>query len=216
MSFSHLSSAAPVAVAGTLLSGLITGAFYALVPAWMLSQRIENTKIGWVMLSAVLGGLALQVPVGRVSDWFDRRHVLIVLSGCLVITVGALILLPHTLPVVLPLAALFGGLMSTLYPVCVAHAHDRMPADRVVAVSGQLILLSGVGSVLGPLIGMNLMKRYEIDGVLYMMGAAALLLAVVAAVRSLISASPLHQERTFEVLAPQATPLAHDLAGSEK
>jgi len=168
------------------------------------------------MLSAVLGGLALQVPVGRLSDWFDRRHVLIVLSGCLVITVVALALLPHTLPIVLPLAALFGGLMSTLYPVCVAHAHDRMPADRVVAVSSRLILLSGVGSVLGPLIGMNLMKRYEIDGVLYMMGAAALLLAVVAVVRSLISASPAHQERTFEILAPQASPLAHDLAGSEE
>jgi MFS family permease len=216
LSFRHLSSAAPVAVAGTLLSGLINGAFYALVPAWMLSQRIENTKIGWVMLSAVLGGLALQVPVGRLSDWFDRRHVLIVLSGCLVITVVALALLPHTLPIVLPLAALFGGLMSTLYPVCVAHAHDRMPAERVVAVSSRLILLSGVGSVLGPLIGMNLMKRYEIDGVLYMMGAAALLLAVVAVVRSLISASPAHQERTFEILAPQASPLAHDLAGSEE
>jgi hypothetical protein len=63
---------------------------------------------------------------------------------------------------------------------------------------------------------MNLMKRYEIDGVLYMMGAAALLLAVVAVVRSLISASPAHQERTFEILAPQASPLAHDLAGSEE
>ena len=47
--------------------------------------------------------------------------------------------------------------MSTLYPVCVAHAHDRMPADRVVAVSGRLILVSGLGSVLGPLIGASLM-----------------------------------------------------------
>jgi hypothetical protein len=34
-----------------------------------------------------------------------------------------------------------------MLPVCVAHANDRMPAERVVAVSGALILLSGVGSV---------------------------------------------------------------------
>ena len=40
-------------------------------------------------------------------------------------------------------AGLLGGFTSTLYPVCVAHAHDRMPADRVVAVSGRLILVSG-------------------------------------------------------------------------
>ena len=37
------------------------------------------------------------------------------------------------------------GFMSTLYPVCVANAHDQMPADQVVAVSGQLILVSGLG-----------------------------------------------------------------------
>jgi hypothetical protein len=58
--------------------------------------------------------------------------------------------LPRSLPMVLLAAALLGGFMSTLYPVCVSHAHDRMPADRVVAVSGRLILLSGLGSVVGP------------------------------------------------------------------
>jgi len=41
------------------------------------------------------------------------------------------------------------------------HAHDRMPSDRVLAVSGQLILVSGVGSVLGPLIGANAMERFR-------------------------------------------------------
>ena len=96
----------------------------------------------------------------------------------------ALVLLPRSLPVVLPAAALLGGFISTLYPVCVAHAHDRMPADRVVAVSGQLILVSGLGSVIGPLIGTSLMARFSIDGVFYFMTAAALLLAFLAAGRA--------------------------------
>ena len=126
----------------------------------------------------------------------------------------ALVLPPHSLPVVLPAAALLGGFMSTLYPVCVAHAHDRMPADRVVAVSGQLILVSGLGSVIGPLIGTSLMARFSIDGVFYFMTAAALLLAFLAAGRSLTTASPQRRERPFEILAPQATPLAHDQLGS--
>ena len=46
-----------------------------------------------------------------------------------------------------------------------------MPADRVVAVSSQLILVSGLGSVIGPLIGTNLMARFSIDGVFYFMAA---------------------------------------------
>ena len=80
--------------------------------------------------------------------------------------------------------------MSTLYPVCVSHAHDRMPADRVVAVSGRLILLSGLGSVVGPLIGAILMAQFAIDGVFYFMAAAALFLAVLAAGRSFTTMAP--------------------------
>jgi hypothetical protein len=41
-------------------------------------------------------------------------------------------------------------LLSVIYPVCVAHANDRMPAERAVAVSGRLILISGIGSAVGP------------------------------------------------------------------
>jgi hypothetical protein len=46
------------------------------------------------------------------------------------------------------------------------------------------------------------------------MAAAALLLTFLAAGRSLTTASPQHRERPFEILAPQAAPLAHDQLGS--
>jgi MFS family permease len=212
--YGQLARAAPVAVIGSALSGLISSAFYALVPAWMQGEGIGRVTVGLFMLAAVLGGLAFQVPVGRLSDRFDRRIVLAVLSVGLASAAVVLVRLPHNLLVILPTAVLLGGFLSTLYPVCVAHAHDRMPADRIVAVSGQLILLSGVGSVLGPLIGMSVMQRFDIDGVFYLMATAAALLAVVAAGRSLISVSPPHLERSFKILAPQAAPLAHDPLGS--
>jgi MFS family permease len=166
------------------------------------------------MLAAVLGGLAFQVPIGRLSDRFDRRMVLVGLGAGLAATAVILVHLPRDWTLILPAAAVFGGLMSTLYPVCVAHAHDRMPADRVVAVSGQLILLFGVGSVIGPVSGSGLIEIFDIDGVLYLIAAAALLLAVVAVSRTMIKAPPPHLERPFEILAPQAAPLAHDALGS--
>jgi MFS family permease len=139
-----------------------------------------------------------------------RRVVLAALAVGFAGAAVALVHLPRTLPVILPAAALVGGFMSTLYPVCVAHALDQMPADRVVAVSSRLILVSGLGSVLGPLIGMSVMEHFQIDGVFYLMATTAFLLALLAGGRSLISASPMHVERPFEILAPQAAPLAHD------
>jgi MFS family permease len=148
-----LTQAAPIAVLGCALSGLVGGCFYALVPAWMQDQGTPRNTIALFMLVAVLGGFAFQIPVGRLSDRFDRRTVLALLGLGFAGTAFVMVLLPRSLPTILPAAVLLGGFMSTLYPVCVAHAHDSMPADRVLAVSGRLILVSGVGSVLGPLIG---------------------------------------------------------------
>ena len=213
--YAQLLRAAPIAVAGCALSGVITGAFYALLPAWMQGEDIAQSTIGFIMLVAVLGGLAFQVPVGRFSDRFDRLTVLAVLSLGFTGTAIGLLHLPHSPAVVLPAALLLGGFMSSFYPVCVANAHDRMPADRVLAVSGRLILTNGVGSALGPLLGMGLMRHFDIDGVLYLMAAAAGALALLAVGWRLTSPAPPHLERPFEILTPQAAPLAHDPFATE-
>jgi len=208
--YGQLARAAPVAVIGCAMSGLVSSAFYALAPAWMQDNGIKRETIALFMLVAVVGGLAFQVPVGRLSDRYDRRIVLAALGIGFAGAAIALVHLPRSWSVLVPAAALLGGFMSTLYPVCVADAHDRMPANRVVAVSGRLILVSGLASVLGPLIGTSIMARSGINGLFYFMAAAALLLALVAAGRSLATAAPRHLRRPFEILAPQAAPLAHN------
>ena len=205
-----LTRTAPVAVVGCATSGLVSSAFYALAPAWMQDYGIKRETIALFMLAAVLGGLAFQVPVGRLSDRYDRRIVLAALGVGFAGAAIALVHLPRSWSVLVPAAALLGGFMSTLYPVCVADAHDRMPANRVLAVSGRLILVSGLASVLGPLIGASIMARSGINGLFYFMAAAALLLALAAAGSSLATEAPRHLRRPFEILAPQPTPLAQN------
>jgi len=214
--YGSLARAAPTAFVGCALSGLVSGTFYALVPAWMQDRGIKQATIALFMLTAVLGGFALQVPVGRASDRFDRRVVLAGLGLGFAGVAYAMVNLPRSLQVILPAAALLGGFMSALYPVCVAEAHDRMPADRVVAVSGRLILVSGLGSAVGPLIGAILMARFEIDGLFYFMATAVLLLALVAGLGSVMAPPPRHLKPTFEILTPQAGPLAHDSLSSSR
>ena len=214
--YGQLLRAAPVAFAGAGLSGFITGAFYALVPAWMRGEGIERTAIGLFMVVTLMGGLAFQVPVGRLSDRFDRRIVLAGLGLGFAAAAIVAVRLPCTLFAILPVAVLLGGLMSTLYPICVAHAHDRMPLDKVLVVSSRLILVSGIGSVIGPLIGSSLKPHFGIDGVFNLMAAAALTLALVAVRGSMVSASTPHLERPFDILAPQAAALAHDPGGASE
>jgi len=214
--YGELARQAPVAVVGCAISGMVSSAFYALVPAWMLTNGIAQGTIALFMLVAVLGGLAFQVPVGRLSDRGDRRLVLAALSLGFAIAAVLLVMVPPSLLTVLPVAAMLGGFMSTLYPVCVAHALDRMPADRVVAVSGRLILVSGFGSALGPLLGAGIMARFDINGLLYFVAAATILLAAVAGLRMLVRSSPEHVERPFEVLDPLTAPISHEPEATEE
>lgn len=200
--YGDLTRAAPVSVVGCVVSGVITSSFYALVPAWMLGYGVPQETIALFMLVAVLGGLAFQVPVGRLSDRNDRRLVLAGLAIGFAVSVILLVVMPRSLATVLPVAALLGGFMSTLYPVCVAHALDRMPADRVVAVSGRLILISGFGSALGPVLGAGIMARFDINGLLYFMAAIAIALAAVTGLRMRMRAPPDKVERPFEVIDP--------------
>lgn len=182
----------------------------------MQNAGTARGTIALFMLVAVLGGLAFQLPVGWLPDRFDRRLLLAALGLGFAGLAIILVHLPRTLAAVLPPAALLGGFMSTLYPVCVSHAHDRMHADRVVAVSGRLILLSGLGSVVGPLIGASLMAHFTIDGVIYFMAAAALFLTLLAVGRSLTTTTPRRQERSFEILAPHAAAFAHASSGAAR
>ena len=167
----------------------------------MQGRRNDRATIGLVMLATVFGGFAFQIPVGRLSDRFDRRMVLAGLCLGLVGTSIALVHLPRNLLAVLPTAFLFGGFLSTLYPVSVAYAHDSMHGEQVVAVSGRLILLFGLGSILGPLLGTSFVVGFGINGVLYLIATVALLLARFAATRSLTSTPPPHVKRQVEPLS---------------
>ena len=205
----ELSAAAPVAVAGCLAGGLISGSFYALVPIYAQSNGRSVLEISAYMALAITGGLLMQIPVGRLSDAFDRRLVAGVVAFAfagLALTIAPARATPWFPAVWL----LLGGFMSVIYPVCVAHANDRMPAERAVSVSGRLILVSGIGSALGPLLGASAMSAFGIRGLFHYMAAVAALFALFALARALGVRAPRFKRRRPFLLLPAI--FAHDLA----
>ncbi|MCC7079822.1 MAG: MFS transporter [Burkholderiales bacterium] len=199
---------APLAVLGCAVAGMLSATYYAVLPAWMMTSEIPQSVISLLMLSTVLGGLAFQVPVGWLSDRLDRRVLLGALAAGFAIVAAVLPSLPKSLAVILFPAAVLGGFMSTLYPVCVSHAMDNMASARTVSISGRLILISGIGSAIGPVAGSWIMLRLDINGLLYFMSSAAALLGVVALSRAFTRPEAEHAMRPFTVVAPQAVHVA--------
>lgn len=205
----ELSAAAPVAVIGCLAGGLITSSFYALVPVYAQSSGRSVLEISSYMALAITGGLLMQIPIGKLSDSFDRRLVAGLVAFAfagLALTIGP----ARTTPWFPAVWLLLGGFMSVIYPVCVAHANDRMPAERAVSVSGRLILVSGIGSALGPLLGAATMEEFGIRGLFGYMAAVAALFALFALARGLSVRAPRFKRRRPFLLLPAI--FAHDLA----
>jgi MFS family permease len=202
--------AAPVAVLGCFVAGIISGAFFGLMPVFGQASGLPVLKISSYIALAIFGGMLLQLPVGKLSDKFDRRLV----AGLCALAFAVLAVAMHwarETPAFEPMWLLLGGFMSVIYPVCVAHANDRLPAERAVAVSGRLILISGMGSVLGPLLGSAVMSAHGVVGLFYFMAVTAALFAAFALTRGVLVSPPFFKrERPFLVLqAIFAQNLAH-------
>src|SRR5690606_16501822 len=107
---------------------------------------------------SILAAVFTQYPVGRLSDRFDRRSVIAVV--CVLATaVGAVALYGHLPPALfLTLAAVFGGLVLTLYSLGLSHINDHLQLTQMVGASSSLVMINGAGAFLGPVVAGLLMQ----------------------------------------------------------
>jgi MFS family permease len=147
----RLFATAPSAGAGALLSGLAMGAFWGLLPVYAHGIGFDTATIATYMSVAVVGGAALQWPLGRLSDHHDRRIALALV--CAAAAVLALLAIPFgaNRPTAMALIFLYGGMAFAVYPIVVAHLVDHLAPEDLLAASSSVLLVYGIGSAAGPL-----------------------------------------------------------------
>ncbi|HSG90274.1 MAG TPA: MFS transporter [Pseudomonadales bacterium] len=150
-----------VGVGGAIASGLVAGAFWSLMPVYARGVGLDVYGLTTLMSAMVLGGALFQYPLGKLSDRYDRRLVLLwaALFGALVSALLANLGAGGGWTLT-ALAFLLGGSTMTMYAICLAHANDRAePTDFVMVGTSILMLHGGACAVGGPLasIGMELL-----------------------------------------------------------
>jgi MFS family permease len=148
----------PLGVAGCFVAGIVNSAFNAMGPLYARNIDPSTEWISFFMVTAIAGGLVLQVPMGRLSDYFDRRKVILGLA-IFQIVVAASIAVFGSLDstVLLVLLALFGGLAYTLYPISLSHANDFMQPDQLLPAAAALLFCFGIGAAVGPIVAGQIM-----------------------------------------------------------
>jgi MFS family permease len=151
----------PLGIVGMFAVGLVTATFFALGPVYAQRMGLGIKEISYFMAAAVLGTVLLQGPIGVLSDRFDRRKILTLVT--VLTSISALFCIPaaqHSTNALYLAIALFGGLAFPLYSVCIAYTNDHLNPNQMIAASGALVLVGGLGAITGPVLFAMLMDNF--------------------------------------------------------
>jgi MFS family permease len=211
LAMTQLYRISPLGVVGATVTGLMLGAFYALGAVYARRLGMDLPATAFFMSMVILGGVALQWPLGWLSDRFDRRKVIIGSFIAAFLICAAIAATGRPGGMLLVLGGLFGGVSFALYPLCVAHTNDRLTADERVGASGGLVLAYSMGAAAGPLAGAAAMAAGGTAGLFLFIGACAMAAAGVALWRQMAGpAIPNADQHSFQIL-PRTTPMAATL-----
>jgi MFS family permease len=169
----------PLGVAGVTVSGLISSIIFSMGPVYARLRGLDTAGVASFMAVSIFAAVATQYPVGRMSDRMDRRTVIAIVCTLAALVAGSIVAfrdMPQVL--VLALAALFSGLVLTLYSLSVSHVNDKLEPAQMVAASSALLLMNGGAAAFGPVLAGGLMAVYGPPAYFAALAALAATLAV--------------------------------------
>ncbi|ELQ6140028.1 MFS transporter [Cronobacter sakazakii] len=158
---------ARLGVNGCIISGIVLGSLYGLMPLYLNHQGVSDSGIGFWMAVMVSAGIIGQWPIGKLADRFGRLLVLRV--QVFVVIVGCMAMLAQA--AMAPALFVLGAAGFTLYPVAMAWACEKVEHHQLVAMNQALLLSYTIGSLLGPTFTAMLMQSYS-DSLLFVMIAS--------------------------------------------
>ncbi len=211
LSIARLYRISPLGSMTCFVAGMTLGSFWGIGPIFARRMELDEAGIASFMAAVILGGLALQWPVGWLSDRIDRRKVI---GGICILSAGVCIamgFLPEGSTFIPLLAVLLGGTLYPIYSLGVSHVNDFVKRGEFVEVSSGLLFLYGCGAALGPIFAGATMDRIGARGFPFFMAGVLIALVLIALYRMAKRAAPKPEDREPSVVLPRTTPLILEL-----
>ena len=209
MSLKRLYRTSPLATVGTLLLGGVFAAQLGMASVYGSEIGLSTGRITLFVASIFVGSILFQVPVGWLSDIFDRR--LLILGVAVVGGVASLIpwFFGPSFSVLLGTGVIMGGMASPLYSLLIAYCNDYLELEDMPAASGGMIFIYGLGAIAGPLITGQMMDLMGDDGFWLFIAGTFLAIAAWCAYRMTVrSAPPADEAGDYVSLSPNASQVA--------
>ncbi|AJI52383.1 major Facilitator Superfamily protein [Francisella philomiragia] len=193
----------PLAMAASVIGGSLLGSIYTLLPIFMVRINIEHDMVSVLMMTTILGGMLLQVPIGKISDLIDRRKV-ILLAGAGILIASLLIAIFHTSYLIFGVVIfVFGGCAFVIYPLSISHASDFLEENEVLGAIGVLTIAYGIGSVVSPVIISSVMSVFGPFGFFIITAILSAILCLYSTYRIFVRKSAVDTS-SFTIATPES------------
>ncbi|MCP3687175.1 MAG: MFS transporter [Gammaproteobacteria bacterium] len=209
MSVVELYHASPLAVIGNCLTGMAHGTIFGLGAIYASAVLVDIKLISWFMACFLIGSVIFQWPVGQLSDRVPRRLVMSALSFVSIVACLLAVAVPKDGILFYLVIVLLGGAAMPMYSICIAYANDRLEPHQIVAASGSLVMIAGIGLCTGPIVIAFFMDVYSVD--FYFWGIASVFTSILGFTLIRINSSrgvPLEDQGHIIASGPIGTPIA--------
>ena len=151
MNLKNLYEASPFGMISSLFYGTIQSALFTLLAVYATSMNFNILEISIVTFLLAISGSIAQLPVGKLSDIYDRRKVIIystfgaAIFSIITIIVSRQMYLPDGLATSKTWFYIFFILFSfcslPMFSLILAHTNDYISKDKFVAAGAGLQLL---------------------------------------------------------------------------
>ncbi|MEM1101686.1 MAG: MFS transporter [Pseudomonadota bacterium] len=205
-------SRSPLAVGGVIVGGLTSAAYRMVGPIYAAEIGLTADEVGLFLAALIVGGAVAQFPAGWLADRYDRRRVLI---GFSLASVAGCAISASVSGAEAAIAAsfLFGVLITPIYSISSAHAHDFAASSERAELSAALLFYYAVGAIVAPLTVARLIDAYGPASFFYFIAAGHIALVIYSLFRMLKRPA---QTRTSYVYAPRTSFLVGKLLGRDR
>jgi MFS family permease len=207
LSFKTLNKKAPIAIWGSLGSGVILSVLYSLYPLYLAYTGWTQADIAILMAMLLFGATIGQYPFGWLSDRYDRK-VIIAIIVLLSFLALLMIYFDHTnYYMLMSYTVILGATAYTIYPISINHGIDSFTSKDIISASAGLLLAYGIGSTIGPMIIAPIMHEniFAVDGFIYGLLVVLLLLFVYLIYMILISGKAKHTKKHYSPILETTT-----------
>jgi MFS family permease len=221
MTLKELYKTSPLGMVGSLFYGTVQSALFSLLAVYATSMNFTIFEISVVTFLLAISGAIAQFPIGKLSDKFDRRLVIVYATfGAAFFALCAIFASRQMyLPGDLATSKLWFYIYLILFSFCslpmfaiiFAHTNDFIPKEKFVAAGASLQFAFGLGAISGPFLCSVFMNLMGSNGYFIFLIIFHSLIGIFAIHRMKIRETEDNPDSQFTAMPQTITPIGMEL-----